>query len=88
MPLPFLIVNMPFLLAGYIIKGIYFAKKKLGLAYLKGIKEALEMLPQIEKVPFQWEHFGNYLVIELELWIHTWKIRREKYEKNHKNSLF
>ena len=73
---------MPFLAVGYLVKGLYFAKKKFGADYVAGIKEAFEHLHEIKKEPFQWKYFGNYLVIQLELYINTWKIWKEKMNKN------
>lgn len=81
MPLPFLILNCPFLLAGYLAKGVYFTKKHLGKDYFLGIKEAFATLKTIEKEPFQWKYLGNHFVIQLELYINTWKIIREKLKK-------
>ena len=78
MPLPFLVWNLPWFFLGYVIKGIYFAKKGFGADYLEGVKEAFQTLKTVEKQPFHLRDFGNHLVIQLELYIHTWNIVQEK----------
>lgn len=64
MPILQLLINSPFLIIGYLIKGIYFSKKGLGSIYLQGIKEALTTYKELTKVPFQTKHLGHYLRIE------------------------
>lgn len=72
---PFLqwLLNFPFLLMGYLIKVVFFARKGLGTTYLKGLfygmkfcfsKEAKE-----HKVKFCMHRFHHYVKIQLELWI-------------------
>lgn len=82
MPLPFLILNLPFLFIGYTIKWIYFIKKGFGKAYMEGVREAFQNLKTIQKEPFLWKHFGNYLFIQLELYKNTWNIWKEKVKKD------
>lgn len=72
MPLLQLVVNLPFLLLGYIIKWLFFIRKKMGRLYvsgcIKGLKKCFSQTGRRKKVPFQWKHLGNYLKIQLELW--------------------
>lgn len=71
--MPFLqnLINLPFLLAGFLIKYLFFVKKKMGRLYLKGLKDGLKMSFEKEgrakKVPFRFRNLKNYLRIEWEL---------------------
>ena len=82
MPVPFLILNLPFLLIGYSIKWMYFIKKGFGRAYFEGMKDGFQNRKKIKKEPFAWKYFGNYLLIQLELYINTWNIWKEKIKKD------
>lgn len=64
MPLLQLIINMPFLLIGYLIKYIFFVKKGFGKEYKEGFLEGLRTLKKIDKVKFEWKNIGHYLYIE------------------------
>ena len=78
MPFLQIILNFPFLLAGFIIKALFFAKKGFGGIYMeglwKGIKLGFSTKGRKNKVPFYWSNFKNYLNIQIELWINI--IRR------------
>lgn len=78
MPLPQIIINLPFLLIGTLIKFLFFTKKGMGKTYIKGIVEGIKLSssPQgrARKVKFTFNHLGNYIKIQLELWLNT--IRR------------
>ncbi len=68
-----ILLNLPFLLAGFGIKTVFFIRKGLGGEYLKGLYQGF-LLGQKEeyrnkKIRFQWKHLGNYARIQLELWI-------------------
>lgn len=64
MPWPQIILNSPFLLVGYLIKYIFFLKKRQGRTYLAGIKEGLISLKKIDKVEYKNKNIKNYLKIE------------------------
>lgn len=70
---PFLqkLFNLPFLLAGFTIKFLFFVRKKMGMLYLKGLIDGVKLSYSEEgrrhKVPFRWNHFINYLGIEWKL---------------------
>lgn len=64
MPLLQLIINMPFLLLGYLIKYIFFIKKGFGKEYREGFLEGLRTLKKIDKVKFKWKNIVNYFYIE------------------------
>ncbi|MBC5740531.1 glycosyltransferase family 2 protein [Blautia sp. 2744] len=74
MPLLQIILNLPFLAAGFLIKFLFFAIKGMGKAYAAGIKNGFSISMKNQKVPFRIKHLPNYCKIQLELWINI--IRR------------
>lgn len=64
MPLLQLIINMPFLLIGYLIKYIFFIKKGFGKEYREGFLEGLRTLKKVDKVKFKWRNIIHYFHIE------------------------
>lgn len=77
MPALQLVLNLVFLIAGILIKMLFFIKKGLGKVYLKGIGEGIAWCFSEEgrkrKVRFRSECLGNYVRIQLELWINIWR---------------
>lgn len=73
MPALQLLLNFPFLLAGFGIKYIFFVKKGLGKTYRKGLKEGLSMCHREKKVKFYWKNIPHYGKIQIELWINIGK---------------
>lgn len=76
MPLPQIILNLPFLTAGFMIKFVFFLLKGMGKEYAAGIKNGFQISRNHEKVPFHLQHLPFYFRIQLELWQNT--IRRFK----------
>ncbi len=68
MPLIQIILNLPFLVAGFLIKFLFFALKGMGKEYLAGIKNGFSISMNHRKVPFSVKHLPNYCKIQLELW--------------------
>lgn len=72
MPLLQILLNLPFLLAGYAVKTVFFARKGMGADYLKGLIKGLRLCISEEgrkhKVHFQIKHLCNYIAIQFELW--------------------
>lgn len=64
MPLLMLIVNLPFLLIGVLIKQCFFAAKGFGKEYFRGFLEGLGGINRLELCPFRMKNLGNYLRIE------------------------
>ena len=64
MPLPQLILNGIFLLAGYFIKYIFFSRKGQGSIYLNGLKEGFNSLGKLEKTEYENRNIINYLKVE------------------------
>lgn len=73
MPFLQICLNSFFLLAGILAKLVFFAKKGLGRVYLRGIGEGiglcLSQKGRSRKVRFRPERLGNYVRIQLELWV-------------------
>lgn len=73
MPVLQILLNLPFLLAGFLIKYLFFLKKGLGAIYLKGLMEAPKLMKKKKKVLYQKGHLKNYLKIQMELWINIFR---------------
>ena len=73
MPALQLFINLPFLLAGFGIKYLFFVKKGFGKTYRKGLKEGLFMCRREKKVKFCWKNLPCYGRIQLELWMNIGK---------------
>ena len=69
MPLLQIILNLPFLVAGFLAKFLFFAVKGMGKEYAAGIKNGFSISMKNKKVPFRMKHLPNYCKIQLELWI-------------------
>jgi len=71
MPLGQIVLNSPFLLAGFLVKTLFFIKKGLGKAYVKGLIDGVKLSAgagRDRKIPFSKENFGAYWRIQLRLW--------------------
>lgn len=77
MPILQILCNFIFLVPGFFIKFIFFIKKGLGIEYAYGIAAGIKMCfsknGRAKKVRVQRKHFGNYLKIQLELWINIFR---------------
>ena len=69
MPLLQIILNLPFLVTGFLVKFLFFAVKGMGKEYAAGIKNGFSISMKNKKVPFRMKHLPNYCKIQLELWI-------------------
>ena len=69
MPLLQFVINLPFLLAGFVIKAFFFARKKMGILYIKsyrkGMQKALSKEGRSRKVRFRCGNLVNYIKITL-----------------------
>ena len=68
MPVFQLLLNLPFLLAGGIIKYFFFRKREMGGEYFRGLREAFPLMKPEKKVRFRPENFPHYVRIQMELW--------------------
>ena len=75
MPLLQLIWNLPFLTAGFLLKFLFFCKKRMGILYLKGLKAGFAKVFSAEgrkrRIRFRWAHLGNYLAVQRLLYVNT-----------------
>lgn len=77
MPILQKIINLPFLLIGYLIKIAFFTLKGLGGTYVKGVFTGVKMSFGRETTPnrvkFRFKNLGNYFLIQFRLWINIFK---------------
>jgi GT2 family glycosyltransferase len=74
MPIIQVIISLPFLLLGVIIKYIFFRKKGLGEEYAQGIKEAFINRKSIEKIKYSNKNLFNYFKVYWILVANTIKL--------------
>ncbi|MBR2527158.1 MAG: glycosyltransferase family 2 protein [Blautia sp.] len=74
MPLPQLLLNLPFLAAGFIVKQCFFLYRGMGREYLAGIWNGLQLSRKGKKAKFEIKNLKYYIMIQWELWMNT--IRR------------
>lgn len=74
MPVLQMLLNLPFLLVGILIKGMFFTRRRLAAEYFKGIYEGLINFRKCKKVPFQLSHMGNYVKIQISLFFNIFRI--------------
>lgn len=70
MPLFQIVLNSPFLLAGFLAKTVFFTLKGFGKTYVRGLAEGVKLSKRNreKKVVFQKKHLKNYWQIQKELW--------------------
>lgn len=69
MPFLQILLNLPFLVAGFAIKFLFFLKKGFGREYLAGIKNGFALCKKDRKVRFKWKNILHYCKIQAELWV-------------------
>ena len=69
MPLLQLLINLPFLIVGHVVKLCFFAGKGLAVSYVKGLVAGIKLCFKSEKYTFSSKFIINYVKIQLELWI-------------------
>lgn len=73
MPTLQIIINFPLILIGFLIKSIFFILKGYGREYLSGMKRGYLMCTEGKKSPYSREFLGNYVKIQLELWLNMFR---------------
>lgn len=73
MPLLQIIINLPFLVAGFGIKILFFTLKGFGREYIAGIKNGFQISAKNRKVSFRFRNLPNYIKIQLELWVNIFR---------------
>ena len=78
MPIFQLLWNLPFLIPGFLMKYIYFIRKKMGMLYLCGLWEGIKKCSSAEgkdnKIRYNHKHFKNYIQIQLQLYADTLRL--------------
>lgn len=78
MPLLQFIINLPFLCIGFLIKTIFFIKKKHGIIYLKGLCRGVGFCftkeAKVHKVRFRIWNIKHYIQIQIQLWINIFRM--------------
>lgn len=81
MPLLQLLINLPFLLLGYLVKFFFFCRKGMGLLYLKGMGDGFKKLFSKEgrtrKVPFRFRNLGSYFSIQWQFYLNLVRILKK-----------
>lgn len=77
MPPGQLLLNLPLLLTGFLIKALFFISKGFGREYLKGLGRGFTLSLQARRegryVPFDFHHMRQYIQIQCELWLNILK---------------
>ena len=75
MPALQIIINLPFLFVGFLVKYLFFLKKGLGHTYRKGIIKGIRLClgkeGKSKKIRFSRKRFPDYARIQWKLWINT-----------------
>lgn len=74
MPLLQILLNLPLILPGILVKWLFFMRKRLGKQYMGGIREGIRTCTTLKKVKFRFQNFPHYAKIQLELWYNIFKI--------------
>ena len=73
MPLLQWLWNLPFLLLGFTLKFLFFCRKKMGRAYLKGLmnglKKSCSQAGRKQRIAFQINRLGRYFAIQGQLYM-------------------
>ena len=67
MPLAQMLLNLPFLLVGFLIKYLFFVKNGFGGDYVSGLKEGIRTRKQCRRVPGLLKRFGAELKVQFEM---------------------
>lgn len=78
MPLLQIVINLPFLAAGFLIKTLFFAKKGMGKDYVEGLFEGVGLsmsgAGKSHRQKFDAAKIGNYVSIQLALWRNLFRL--------------
>jgi GT2 family glycosyltransferase len=73
LPLLLILINLPFLFLGFLVKAFFFTLKKMGMLYIrgyvKGISRCFSKEGRKHHIKFQMKHFLNYCKVEIwQIW--------------------
>ena len=78
MPLLQLVINLPFLTAGFLIKTLFFVKKGMGKDYvaglINGVRLSISDAGKKHKQKYEKAKIGNYVSIQLALWRNLFRL--------------
>ncbi len=82
MPLIQILINLPFLCAGFLIKTLFFIKKGLGKEYISGLVSGIRLSASEKgkrhKVRFAGKRVRYYVKIQCQLWGNLWRMIAQK----------
>ncbi len=73
MPWPQIVLNLPFLIAGFTVKLIFFARRGYLKEYVAGLGKGFRLCRADKKVRFCRKNLPHYLRIQWELWINMFR---------------
>lgn len=77
MPFLQILLNLPFLVLGYLVKALFFTLKGMGGVYLKGVGKGISLSlssgGRKNKVKFSVKNLKNYVWIQLQLWLNLFR---------------
>ncbi|MGG2198130.1 MULTISPECIES: glycosyltransferase family 2 protein [Paenibacillus] len=76
-----LLINLPFLLLGFLVKYLFFKRINLADDYLDGFKEGLKTLNKVKRTKWEIRFSFNYVKIEYYLFANTFKYILKKLIK-------
>ena len=75
MPLLMVLINLPLLIPGFLVKTLFFALKGYGKDYIKGIGKGIALSANGrktgKKVPYSLKETGAHLRIQIDLWVNV-----------------
>lgn len=74
MPALQLLLNLPLIVVGTLLKAVFFAVKGLGREYIRGVVTGISNSKNCRRVPFRWGKLGSYMQIQVELWVNILRI--------------
>ena len=81
MPLLQWMLNLPFLLLGFLVKFLFFCRKGMGRLYLKGLADGFKKLfsgeGRARKVHFRFSRLGSYFAIQGQLYLNLVRILKK-----------
>ena len=82
MPLLQIVMNLPFLLVGFLIKTLFFMRKGLGKEYVTGLLNGIRLSASKEgrrhKVTFRRKRMKYYMKVQWQLWVNLWRMVSQK----------
>ncbi len=73
-PLLMHLINLPFILAGIVLKTLFFARHGLAKCYLGAIAEGIKDIKKVKHIPFHPKKIFNYIAFESELILNCFRI--------------